>query len=91
MSKQIDVIYTHGVFRPLEPLELGLEEGQRLILILPESSDEREAFIEDEGLRKWCAKQAGGQVPSLEEVRRSLSKIPGSMADVVISERNERF
>jgi predicted DNA-binding antitoxin AbrB/MazE fold protein len=66
MSKQIDVIYTHGVFRPLEPLELGLEEGQRLILILPESSDEREAFIEDEGLRKWCAKQAGGQVPNTQ-------------------------
>jgi hypothetical protein len=43
---------------------LDLEEGQRLILILLESGDERELSIEDEGLRKWCAEQAGGQVPS---------------------------
>jgi len=91
MSKPIDVIYTHGVFRPFEPLELDLEEGQRLTLMLPESGDERAPFVEDEGLRKWCAEQAGEQVPSLEEVRRTLAKIPGSMADVVISERDERF
>jgi predicted DNA-binding antitoxin AbrB/MazE fold protein len=47
MSKQIDVIYTHGVFRPFEPLELDLEEGQRLILILPESGDEQAPCIRD--------------------------------------------
>jgi predicted DNA-binding antitoxin AbrB/MazE fold protein len=32
MSKQIEVIYTHGIFRPFEPIELDLKEGQRLIL-----------------------------------------------------------
>jgi hypothetical protein len=46
---------------------------------------------EDEDLRQWCAEQAGEKVPSLEEVRQSLSTIPGSMADVVIAERDERF
>jgi predicted DNA-binding antitoxin AbrB/MazE fold protein len=91
MSKQIEVIYTHGIFRPFEPMELDLEEGQRLILILPESGDERAHFVEDEGLRTWCAEQAGEPVPSLEEVRQILSNIPDSMADVVISERDERF
>ena len=91
MSKQIDVIYTHGVFRPFEPLELDLEEGQRLTLILPERDDERTLYVEDEELRRWCAEQASEQAPSLEEVRQSLSKIPGSMADVVIAERDERF
>lgn len=91
MSKQIEVIYTHGIFRPFEPIDLDLEEGQRLILILPESSDERARFVEDEGLRTWCAEQAGELVPSLEEVRQILSNIPDSMADVVISERDERF
>jgi predicted DNA-binding antitoxin AbrB/MazE fold protein len=91
MVKHIEVIYTHGVFRPAAPLELPLEEGQHLTLILPEHGVEVEPFEEDEDLRQWCAEQAGEQVPSLEEVRQTLSKIPGSMADVVISERDERF
>ena len=89
--KHIEVIYTHGVFRPAAPLELPLEEGQHLTLILPEHGAEVEPFEEDEDLRQWCAEQAGEQVPSLEEVRQTLSKIPGSMADVVIAERDERF
>jgi hypothetical protein len=72
-------------------LELQLEEGQHLTLILPENGAEVEPFEEDEDLRQWCAEQAGEKVPSLEDVRQSLSKIPGSMADVVITERDERF
>jgi hypothetical protein len=72
-------------------LELELAEGQHLTLILPENDTEWEPFVEDEDLRKWCAEQAGEQVPSLEDVRRTLSTIPGSMADVVITERDERF
>jgi predicted DNA-binding antitoxin AbrB/MazE fold protein len=91
MVKHIEVIYTQGVFRPAAPLEVQLEEGQHLTLILPENGAEVEPFEEDEDLRQWCAEQAGEQVPSLEEVRQSLSKIPGSMADVVIAERDERF
>ncbi len=91
MVKHIEVIYTHGVFRPAAPLEVQLEEGQHLTLILPENGAEVEPFEEDEDLRQWCAEQAGEKVPSLEEVRQSLSKIPGSMADVVIAERDERF
>ena len=91
MAKHIEVIYTKGVFRPAAPLELELAEGQHLTLVLPENDTEWEPFVEDEDLRKWCAEQAGEQVPSLEDVRRTLSTIPGSMADVVIAERDERF
>ena len=91
MVKHIEVIYTQGVFRPAAPLEVQLEEGQHLTLILPENGAEVEPFEEDEDLRQWCAEQAGEKVPSLEEVRQTLSKIPGSMADVVIAERDERF
>ena len=90
MAKSIEVIYNNGVFRPAEPLELALEEGQRLTLILPENGPELEHLVEDEDLHQWCAEQAGEQVPSIEEVRQILSQIPGSMADVVISERDER-
>jgi predicted DNA-binding antitoxin AbrB/MazE fold protein len=91
MAKHIDVIYTNGVFRPSKPLEVEFEEGQRLTLVLPEAGAQQEPFVEDEETRKWCAEQAGEKVPSLEEVRQMLSKIPGSMADVVITERDERF
>ena len=91
MPKQIEVIYTNGVFRPSEPLELELEEGQHLTFILSDHGGEPENFVDDEDLRIWCGERAGKHVPSLEEVRRILSNIPGSMSDVVISERDERF
>ena len=91
MAKHIEVIYTNGVFCPAAPLELELAEGQHLTLILPENGTEWEPLVEDEDLRQWCAEQAGERVPSLEDVRRTLSAIPGSMADVVIAERDERF
>jgi Arc/MetJ-type ribon-helix-helix transcriptional regulator len=39
-----------------------------------------------------CAREIEGKdVPSIEEVRRMLSKIPGSMAQVVIEERVDRL
>ena len=89
MAKQIEVIYTHGVFRPAAPLDLELREGQHLIFLLPENGAELEPFVEDDDVRQWCAEQAGEHVLSLEDVRQMLSKIPGSMADAVIAERDE--
>jgi hypothetical protein len=39
-----------------------------------------------------CAREVRGKVvPSIEEVREMLSKIPGSMAQVVVDEREDRF
>jgi putative addiction module CopG family antidote len=38
-----------------------------------------------------CAREVEGKdVPSIEEVRRMLAKIPGSMAQAVIEEREDR-
>ncbi len=91
MAKHIEVIYTNGVFRPAAPSELELREDQHLMLLFPEHGAELEPFVEDNDVRQWCAEQAGEHVPSIEDMRRMLSKIPGSMADVVIAERDERF
>jgi predicted DNA-binding antitoxin AbrB/MazE fold protein len=91
MAKHIEVIYTNGIFRPAVPLELELREGQHLVILLPENGAELEPFVEDNDVRQWCAEQAGEHVPSLKHVRQMLSKIPGSMADAVIAERDERF
>jgi putative addiction module CopG family antidote len=50
-----------------------------------------------EGLIDWeaiesCAREVEGKdVPTIEEVRRMLAKIPGSMARAVIEEREGRF
>jgi putative addiction module CopG family antidote len=39
-----------------------------------------------------CAREVEGKdVPSIDEVRQMLSKIPGSMAQAVIEEREDRF
>ncbi len=41
---------------------------------------------------EYCAREvAGKDIPSIEEVRRTLSKITGSMARAVIEEREDRI
>jgi len=86
MSKPIEAIYENGVLRPLEPL--GLEEHQRVTVTIAEDGEGQEDLFDPE-FTQWCAEQSR-HAPSLEEVRQTLSKIRGSMADVVMAERNER-
>ena len=39
-----------------------------------------------------CARETQGKdIPTIEEVRRMLSKIPGSLAEEIIAEREDRF
>jgi Arc/MetJ-type ribon-helix-helix transcriptional regulator len=46
----------------------------------------------DYGAIAYCEGQIEGQeVPSIEEVRQILSKIPGSLSDAVSAEREDRF
>jgi putative addiction module CopG family antidote len=50
----------------------------------------QEDLIDYEAIR-YCARELEGkEVPSIEEVRRFLAKIPGSMAQAVIEERKNR-
>lgn len=57
------------------------------------SSDEKamaEDLIDYEAI-SYCARELEGKdVPSIDEVRRFLAKIPGSMAQAVIEERETR-
>ena len=85
MSKQIEAIYENGVLRPLEPL--SLDEHQRVTITIAEEDGAEEALF-DPAFTQWCAEQSTN-APSLEDVRQALSKIHGSMADVVIAERDE--
>ena len=87
MSKQLDVIYENGVFRPLEPIDVP--EHQRMTITIPEVagvSVEEELF--DTAYERWAATQVKEDV-SLEAVRQALSKIPGSLTADFLAERAE--
>src|SRR5262245_20355198 len=87
MAREIDAIYENGLLRPLEPLDL--EEQQRVRITIDNVYPL--ADLLDTEFMEWCAHKAAGDVPSIEEVRQMLSKIKGSMADVISAERDERF
>ncbi len=78
MHEQIDVVYENGVLRPLGPLPYPLEEHQQLTVILESSG----------GGRDWLA-DADPSI-SLEAVRQALANVPGTLAQLVDAEREER-
>jgi predicted DNA-binding antitoxin AbrB/MazE fold protein len=87
MPMQVEAVYENGVLRPLEPLELA--EHQHVTVTVTESANRAQlelAFIENP--RKEL--QTAPPAPGLEEVRRRLAKIPGSMTDDFIAEREDR-
>jgi predicted DNA-binding antitoxin AbrB/MazE fold protein len=87
MSKQLDVIYENGVFRPLEPVDVP--EHQRMTITIPEvviGPAEEEWF--DAEYERWVAARVKEDV-SLEAVRQALSKIPGSLTADFLAERAE--
>jgi predicted DNA-binding antitoxin AbrB/MazE fold protein len=87
MSKQLDVIYENGVFRPLEPVDVP--EHQRITITISEAfmvPPEEELF--DTEYERWEATQVKEDV-SLEAVRQVLSKIPGSLTADFLAERAE--
>ncbi len=78
MSEPIEVIYEHGLLRPLGPLPEGIREHQRLTVP-----------IEDTSLASGPA-DAGDDAVTLDAVRQALAKIPGSLAGAVIADRADR-
>lgn len=89
MQRTFDAVYENGLLRPLESLRLA--ECQRVSLIIDEaqSGPVDEHLLDHELLRSLDE----GQFPevTLEQVRATLAKIPGSMTSAFIAEREERF
>ena len=86
---QVDAVYEDGVLKPLQPLDLEENEHVFVTVVKTSASDSPQldaAYIEA------LAKELPGlePAPGLEEVRRRLSKIPGSMTTDFIDERGER-
>jgi predicted DNA-binding antitoxin AbrB/MazE fold protein len=96
MYQELEAVYEHGVLRPLRPL--SLEESQQVHITISDPAAKpvkpswaESAAIDHEFMAYIRAKVAAlGTIPTLEEVRRELSVIPGSMVDDFIAERDDR-
>ena len=86
MSKTVPAIYERGLLRPLEPLDL--EEHQRVTVTIA-ATPAGDEVIDSEYHRHL--KEADLPEVSLDEVRRRLAKIPGSLTEDFTAEREERF
>jgi predicted DNA-binding antitoxin AbrB/MazE fold protein len=87
MHQQIEVIYEDGVLRPLGPLPDEMQEHQRYTVII-KAPGGRTALL-DAACVAAAAREADPTV-SLEEVRRILAKVPGTLTEAVAAEREER-
>ena len=90
MGIQVDAVYENGVLKPLQPLGLAEHEHVSVTVIktalAPGSPQLDIAYLENLQADLLHA----GPAPGIEEVRRRLSKIPGSMTADFIAERERR-
>jgi len=89
MARQFEAVYKGGFLHPLQPL--GLLEDQKVFVTITNvpSASNADDFI-DYDLQRDCATRADESI-TLEQVRRELASIPGSMSDDIIADREERF
>ena len=90
MNRRVEAVYENGVLRPLEPLPL--KEHQKVRVTVSDTEDPLASMIDYafvESARREI--QLADHVPSLEEVRGILSRIPGSLAADIGDQREERF
>ncbi len=85
MTRKLQAVYEEGVLRPLEPLDL---REQQLVNVTITDEAPGEPWLDTECLAA-CAGEAGDSV-TLEEVRAALAKIPGSLTEDFIVERDDR-
>ncbi len=86
MTKTFEAVYEDGVLKPTEALALP-DHARLIVTIVDESaisSDPSVYFSPEE----WA--RTKNDTITLEEVRRALSSIDGSLSDAVIEERGER-
>jgi predicted DNA-binding antitoxin AbrB/MazE fold protein len=85
MTRTLQAVYQGGVLRPLEPLDLP---EQQLVHVTISDEAPPEPWLDSECLAA-CAAEADDSV-TLEEVRAALAKIPGSLTEDFIAEREDR-
>jgi predicted DNA-binding antitoxin AbrB/MazE fold protein len=90
MGIQVDAVYENGVLKPLQPLGLAEHEHVSVTVIktTPSSGSPQLDIAYLENLQAQFVH--AGPAPGMEEVRRRLSKIPGTMTGAFIAEREDR-
>jgi predicted DNA-binding antitoxin AbrB/MazE fold protein len=87
MIHEVEAVYEHGVLRPLEPLALA--ESQRVKLTISDAKPGR--YQRDVEFIEWAQAEVAAMphIPSLDEVQKIMSKIPGSLTEDFAAEREE--
>ena len=83
MRQEFDAVYENGLLRPLVPLNFPDHERVSVTVESISGND----WLDHDALQ--LAEAEGDPTISLEEVRRRLATIPGSLAESVIAERGE--
>jgi predicted DNA-binding antitoxin AbrB/MazE fold protein len=86
MEKTVQAVYENGVLHPLEPLLLG--ERQQVTVTISDRIDVSTSRPLLVSADEWS--HAAQDDIGLEEVRRALASIHGSLSEAVLEERRER-
>ena len=86
MEKRFQAVYKDGVLQPLETIPL--EEGQQTTVTISGPSIVSQDLAGYFTPEEWA--EAAHDDISLDEVRRELSTISGSLSEAVIALRQER-
>ena len=87
MKKKFEAVYEDGVLRPLESIELA--DRQRVRVSIADMNDAQAHIPGYFEADEWEAAKCDDI--SLEDVRRALSSIRGSLSGSVIDSREERL
>jgi predicted DNA-binding antitoxin AbrB/MazE fold protein len=88
MPLQVDAVYENGVLRPLQPL--GLREHERVLVSVVKAAAVRRSSLAFEYIEEVKKDLQGAEPASgIEEVRRRLAKILGSMAAEIVADRGD--
>jgi predicted DNA-binding antitoxin AbrB/MazE fold protein len=86
MERRLQAVYTNGVLLPLEALPL--EDKQQVTVTISDPSTGGRHITGYFSPEEWA--EAAQDDVSLDEVRRALSTMSGSLADAIIALRQER-
>jgi predicted DNA-binding antitoxin AbrB/MazE fold protein len=87
MPLRVDAVYENGVLKPLTPVDLA--ENERVAITIDRVPPAYEPDLEFVQSLRNSLKHAG-PAPGIDEVRRRLSKIQGTMTADFIAEREDR-
>jgi len=88
MPLQVNAVYENGVLRPLQPLDL--KEHEHVVVNVVKATTSSRSMLDVKYIEKVKREQDSKPAPGIQEVRRRLAKIPGSMAAEIVAERGDR-